>query len=57
MAAYMRYNFPFLGIPKPRRVLLQNEFIKQTKKQKLINWNFIFELYIFKYSEHECVFT
>ena len=45
MAAYMKDNFPFIGIPKPKRALLQNDFIKQAKKQKLIDWNVIFELW------------
>lgn len=41
----MKDNFPFLGIPKPKRAELQNGFIKQAKKQKPIDWNSIFELW------------
>lgn len=45
MTAYMKYNFSFLGISKPDRVTLQKEFIKQTKKQKNIDWDFVFILW------------
>lgn len=45
MSAYMKDKFLFLGIPKPKRELLQSDFIKQAKKQKLIDWNFIFDLW------------
>ena len=33
MSAYMKNNFPFLGIPKPRRAELQKEFLGLAKKQ------------------------
>ena len=45
MAAYMKNNFPFLGIPKPKRAFLGNEFMKKAKKQKVIDWNFVFMLW------------
>ena len=41
MASYMRNIFPFPGIPKPKRAILQREFIKGTKKQKTIDWEFV----------------
>ena len=45
MSAYMKDNFPFLGIQKPQRAELQKEFIQQAKKQKKIDWDFIFVLW------------
>ena len=45
MAAYMKNHFPFLGIPKPKRAILQKDFIKKIKQQGLIDWNFIFMLW------------
>lgn len=39
MAAYMKDNFPFLGIQKPQRELLTKEFLKQAKKEKAIDWD------------------
>lgn len=29
MKAYLRNQFEFLGLPKPQRVLLQKQFLKQ----------------------------
>jgi len=45
MSAYMKNKFPFLGIKKPHRSKLQREFKKQWKKNKKIDWNFIFRLW------------
>ena len=45
MSAYMKDHFLYLGIQKPLRVELQKEFIKQAKKQKKVDWDFIFILY------------
>ncbi|MDP4153519.1 MAG: DNA alkylation repair protein [Bacillota bacterium] len=45
MAAYMKNIFPFLGIPKPLRANLSKNFIKQRKKDNLIDWEFIHECY------------
>jgi 3-methyladenine DNA glycosylase AlkD len=41
MAAYMKNQFPFLGIPRPERNKLQKEFLKQARKVGVIDWNFI----------------
>ncbi|MEG6615200.1 DNA alkylation repair protein [Peptococcaceae bacterium 1198_IL3148] len=46
MAAYMKNNFPFLGIKKPQRAALGKDFIKNAKKQKIINWDFIDRLWV-----------
>jgi len=45
MSAYMRCKFLYLGIRKPQRAVLQNGFIKQAKKQKKVDWDFIVRLW------------
>ncbi|MTI81231.1 MAG: DNA alkylation repair protein [Firmicutes bacterium] len=45
MAAYMKNNFSFLGIPKPLRAKLEKEFIKAAKKQRSIDWDLINKLW------------
>lgn len=45
MASYMKDKFPFLGIPKPKRAMLQSEFIKGAKKQNEIDWEFVIMLW------------
>jgi len=45
MSAYMKDKFLYLGIQKPQRTELQKEFIKQAKKQKKIDWDFVFLLW------------
>lgn len=45
MASYMKDNFIFLGIPKPKRGELYKDFIKQAKKQNFIDWDLIFMLW------------
>ncbi|TGE40239.1 DNA alkylation repair protein [Desulfosporosinus fructosivorans] len=45
MSAYMKDHFQYLGIQKPQRTELQKEFFKQVKKQKRIDWDFIFMLW------------
>jgi 3-methyladenine DNA glycosylase AlkD len=42
MSAYMRDQFPFLGIPTPERKKLCLEFLKPFSK-KPIDWSFVFE--------------
>lgn len=45
MSAYMKGNFPFLGIQKPQRAELEKEFFKLAKKQNMVNWDLIFMLW------------
>ncbi|HWP95468.1 MAG TPA: DNA alkylation repair protein [Syntrophomonadaceae bacterium] len=45
MAAYMKNQFPYLGLPKPKRTRLGKEFIKQARKQKTIDWDLVFSLW------------
>ncbi|HWQ43072.1 MAG TPA: DNA alkylation repair protein [Desulfosporosinus sp.] len=55
MSAYMKDKFLFLGIQKPQRAELQKEFIKQAKKQKKIDWDFIFRLWDLPEREFQCL--
>jgi len=41
MSAYMKNQFPFLGLKKPVRSRLQGALLKECKKEKSINWNFV----------------
>lgn len=45
MEAYMRNQFAFLGIPSPKRKELSSEFIKLSKSDKTVDWDFVFELW------------
>jgi 3-methyladenine DNA glycosylase AlkD len=42
MSAYMRDQFPFLGIPTPERKRLSRDFLKSRGKES-VDWNFVFE--------------
>jgi len=41
MAAYMKNQFRYLGIQKPRRSELEKEFLKEAKKAKAVDWGFV----------------
>ncbi len=43
MAAYMKDNFSFLGIKKPKRNEIMKPFLKEAKAAKQIDWDFIFK--------------
>jgi len=45
MAKYMRNLFPFLGLKTPVRKALSKKFFKEKKKDKEIDWDFIFRCY------------
>lgn len=45
MAAYMKHQFPFLGLTKPERVALQRAFLNQAKKNTAVDWAFIMRLW------------
>lgn len=45
MAKYMKNKFPFLGLKKLERVALSKEFLKEKKKSKVVDWDFIFKCY------------
>jgi 3-methyladenine DNA glycosylase AlkD len=42
MAAYMRDQFPYLGIPTPERKELSRAFMK-TADKKVCDWDFVFK--------------
>ncbi len=41
MSSYMRGQFPFYGIPTPKRKPVYRELLKQEKKNKEIDWVFL----------------
>ena len=41
MEAYMRHQFPFLGIAGPERNSLYKKYFPEAKKTKIIDWDFI----------------
>ncbi|MFC3932107.1 DNA alkylation repair protein [Streptococcus dentapri] len=45
MAAYMRNQFPFLGVPTPLRRKLEKDFFKEAKQKASIDWNFVDRLW------------
>ncbi|MFM1607439.1 DNA alkylation repair protein [Streptococcus mutans] len=45
MAAYMRDQFPFLGLSTPLRRQLEKDFVKESKASKAVDWVFVKELW------------
>ena len=45
MAAYMKNNFAFLGIPTPLRRDLSKEFLKRLARENAVNWTFVFNCF------------
>lgn len=45
MAKYMKNQFPFLGLKKPDRTALSKGSLNEKKKDKEIDWDFIFRCY------------
>lgn len=45
MSKYMRNMFDFYGLPTPKRKEVYNNFIKNEKKLKIIDWNFLDKCY------------
>lgn len=43
MSAYMRDQFSFLGISSPKRRELSRQFLKEARKKKKVDWDFINE--------------
>lgn len=41
MAAYMKNQFPFLGLKKPARLEIYKEYVQGWKKSKTIDWEFV----------------
>ncbi len=53
MAKYMRNKFVFYGIPTPKRKAIYKEFLKEEKKTKIIDWEFLTECYKDKHREFQ----
>ena len=51
MSAYMKNQFVFLGIPKPKRTELSKSFLKEKTKAKTIDWNLV--EYLWELQERE----
>lgn len=43
MAKYMKNRFLYLGLTRPERNTIQAGFLKEVKKEKEINWDFVWE--------------
>lgn len=53
MAKYMRNQFEFYGIPTPKRKAIYKEFLKEEKKNKQVDWNFLDKCYEDKHREFQ----
>ncbi|WP_372751416.1 DNA alkylation repair protein [Labilibaculum sp.] len=51
MEAYLKNKFPFLGLRKPVRVLLDKSFLRDACQSKYIDWEMVF--YLFELEERE----
>ncbi len=45
MAAYMKNQFAFLGLQKPQRAALSRDFLAAKKKEKAVDWDFVFKCF------------
>lgn len=45
MAKYMRNKFKFYGLPTPKRKEIYKSFLKDEKKNKIIDWDFLDKCY------------
>ena len=45
MAAYLKNQFAFLGLQKPQRAELSRGFLSAKKKEKAVDWDFIFKCF------------
>ena len=53
MAAYMRHQFDFLGIPTPLRRQQEKATFKASKQTKTVDWDFIDHCWQSSYREHQ----
>lgn len=51
MAKYMRNLFPFYGIPTPKRKKLYRDILKEEKKTKTVDWEFLDRCYADEHRE------
>lgn len=45
MSAYMKYKFPFLGLPRPVRNGLQKDILKGMTQKASVEWSWVYALY------------
>ncbi len=55
MSAYMKNQFPFLGLPKPKLTKLMQPYMKLAIKAESVDWNFIFLCWEKDYRESQYV--
>lgn len=55
MSAYMRHKFVFYGIKTPKRKELIKSFIKEEKKNKKIDWDFLDMCFLDNHREFQYV--
>ena len=53
MAAYMRNLFSFYGLPAPKRKAVYSDFLKEQKKKKVVDWDFLDQCYEDEYREFQ----
>ena len=53
MAKYMRNKFKFYGLPTPKRKEIYKSFLKDEKKNKIIDWDFLDKCYEDEHSEFQ----
>ncbi len=51
MEKYMKNQFPFLGLPTPKRKALSKAFLKERKQDQTVDWDLVFLLYEQPYRE------
>ena len=57
MAKYMRNRFIFYGIPTPKRKKLYRDFLKEEKRNKIIDWGFLDRCYDDEHREFQYLVT
>lgn len=57
MEAYMRGKFKFYGLKAPERRALYSEFMKEEKKNKFVDWEFLEVCYEDEYREFQYLVT
>ena len=57
MAKYMRNRFIFYGIPTPKRKKLYRDFLKEEKRNKIIDWGFLDQCYDDAHREFQYLVT
>ena len=53
MSKYMRNLFKFYGIPTPKRKAIYKDFLKEEKKNKKVDWNFLDKCYADEHREFQ----